>query len=83
VTFGRFVNFQIHLDWRALVWLTHLTGGISSPILFFFVFHAMIAAQLLTRCDVYLQVTPAVVLVALVAAGSLPAGWPESFPTKV
>jgi len=80
------VNLQIILDLLALTWLMHLSGGISSPLRPFFVFHAIISSMLLRRRFAYLQATLAVGLVAGLALlegnGWLqpPAGFPWSSP---
>lgn len=82
----RLVNLQIILDLLALTWLVHLSGGISSPLRPFFVFHAIISSMLLRRRFAYLQAALAVGLVAglalLEASGWLkpPAGFPWSTP---
>jgi signal transduction histidine kinase len=40
---------QVGLDWLAMVVLLHYSGGLESPLLFFFVFHVAIATLLLGR----------------------------------
>ena len=59
----RFANLQIFTDWIALVFLVHYTGGIESPVIFYFIFHVIIAAILLTRKACYLQTSFAVLLI--------------------
>ncbi|MFQ5686692.1 MAG: sensor histidine kinase [Candidatus Scalindua sp.] len=59
----RFANLQIFIDWIALVFLVHFTGGIESPVIFYFLFHVIIAAILLSRKACYLQTSLAVLLI--------------------
>ncbi len=59
----RFANLQIFTDWIALVFLVHYTGGIESPVIFYFIFHVIIAAILLSRKACYLQTSFAVLLI--------------------
>ncbi len=58
-----FANLQISVDWIALVFLVHYTGGIESPVIFYFIFHVIIAAILLSKKDCYLQTGFAVLLI--------------------
>jgi signal transduction histidine kinase len=62
-TYQWFARVQIGLDWLATVSLAHLTGGIASPALFFFLFHIIIAALLLPHDRGFLYVTLAPILV--------------------
>lgn len=59
-----FANIQISVDWIALVFLVHYTGGIESPVIFYFIFHVIIAAILLTRKACYLQTIFALLLIS-------------------
>ena len=59
---------QFLTDWCVLLVLVHLTGGLSSPILAFFVFHAIIAAILLPPVGSYLHAAAGVFLVCVLAA---------------
>jgi signal transduction histidine kinase len=59
----RFANLQIFTDWIALVFLVHYTGGIESPVIFYFIFYVIIAAILLSRKASYLQTSFAVLLI--------------------
>jgi signal transduction histidine kinase len=43
----RFTYFQVALDYAAMFLLIHFTGGISSPLIFFFIFHIIFASILL------------------------------------
>jgi len=67
VAWGRFASAQFLTDWGALIVLVHLTGGIASPLLFFFVFHAILASILLPPRSAYLHALGGVLLVALLA----------------
>jgi len=67
VTFSRFANLQIIIDWVVIALIMHNSGGIQSPVLLYFVFHILIASILLTRRNCYLQATFATTLVALTA----------------
>ena len=62
-SYGNFANLQISVDWLALVFLAHYTGGIESPVLFYFIFHVIIAAILLSRKACYSQTTFALLLI--------------------
>jgi signal transduction histidine kinase len=67
VAWGRFASAQFLTDWGALIVLVHLTGGIASPLLFFFVFHAILASILLPPKSAYLHAAFGVLLVGLLA----------------
>jgi signal transduction histidine kinase len=76
-SFDRFVKIQLSLDWLAMILLVHFTGGVTSPLLFFFVFHLIIASILLTPRACYLFATVAALAVGGLAlleyAGVIPA----------
>lgn len=69
-------HLQIGLDWVAMAVLIVLTGGVESPIIFFFAFHIVIVSLLFARsvAAVYTAAAIALVvaLVALEARGVLP-----------
>lgn len=67
LAWGRFASAQFLTDWMALIVLVHLTGGLSSPLLFFFVFHAILASILLPPRAAYLHAAFGVLLVGLLA----------------
>jgi len=52
-----FANIQISVDWIALIFLVHYTGGIESPIIFYFIFHVIISAILLSKIACFIQTT--------------------------
>jgi signal transduction histidine kinase len=62
-----FANTQILLDLVLLAALLHFGGGIENPFRFFFVFHVIIAAMLLSRAATYLHATLGLLLVSAVA----------------
>ncbi len=62
-SYESFANLQISVDWLALVFLVHYTGGIESPVIFYFIFHVIIAAILLSERECYLQTGFAVLLI--------------------
>ncbi len=62
-SYANFANLQISVDWIALVFLVHYTGGIESPVIFYFIFHVIIAAILLSKKECYLQSGFAVLLI--------------------
>jgi signal transduction histidine kinase len=66
-SFDRFVKIQTSLDWVAMVLLVHFSGGVESPLLFFFVFHLIIASILLSRQACYFFATLAAVAVGALA----------------
>ena len=63
--FRRFAHIQISVDWIALLIISHYSGGVSSPIMPFLLFHVVIASILLSRRDCYLQVIFVTLLFAL------------------
>jgi signal transduction histidine kinase len=65
-SFDRFVQVQLSLDWLAMILLVHFTGGVTSPLLFYFVFHLIVASALLSRFACYLFAT-----IAALAVGAL------------
>lgn len=62
-------HVQIAVDLFLLTIIVHYTGGIESPVLFFYGFHAVIASILLLRFEAYLHVGVAVILVGVVVTG--------------
>ncbi len=46
-------RLQITLDWLAMLWLVHFSGGIESPALLYFFFHVSLASILLPALDVF------------------------------
>lgn len=66
--FSRLASAQFITDWVILTVLVHLTGGMGSPILFFFVFHAILASILLPPRPAFLHALAGVLFVGLLAA---------------
>ena len=62
-SYERFANLQISVDWIALVFLVHYTGGVESPVIFYFIFHVIISAILLSERECYLQTGFALILI--------------------
>lgn len=65
--YSRLASAQFITDWIALTGLVHHTGGVGSPILFFFIFHAILAAILLPPRPAWLHATAGVLFVSLLA----------------
>jgi len=59
------IDFQISTDLVILTFLLHFSGGPENPLVFFFIFHMIIASVLLSVWESYLQATLAVVLFGL------------------
>jgi signal transduction histidine kinase len=67
VGFNRFLKVQTGIDWLLMILLVHFSGGIESPLLFYFVFHLIFASILLSRRDCYIFATLATLLVTALA----------------
>lgn len=65
-SFSRFTTIQILADWLILPFVMHYTGGIESPVLFYFFFHTIIASILLSPKNLFVQPTAALFLVGAV-----------------
>ena len=61
----KIINFQISADLLLLTVLLHFSGGIENPLVFYFIFHMLIASILLSMRESYLQATYAVFLFGL------------------
>lgn len=66
--FSRFAHLQVGVDWLALICLVHYSGGIESPLIFYFIFHIILDSILLPRRACYLYATFALFLLIVVAA---------------
>ncbi|UCF14722.1 MAG: hypothetical protein JSW59_15015 [Phycisphaerales bacterium] len=64
-TIKRIIHLQICADLILLTILLHFSGGIENPLVFFFIFHMIIASILLSRRESYGQATFAVLLFGL------------------
>jgi len=64
--FDRFAKVQTSLDWLAMILLVHFSGGVESPLIFYFVFHLIIASILLSPRACYFFAT-----LAALAMGAL------------
>jgi signal transduction histidine kinase len=58
---------QVGLDWVAMILLIHFSGGIESPVIFFFIFHIIIASIFFTQVTAFGFTILAIVLVSLIA----------------
>ena len=65
--FSNFASIQFFMDWLALIFLIHYSGGIESPVLLYFIFHAIIASILLPPKACYFHATIGVLLVGTLA----------------
>jgi signal transduction histidine kinase len=74
--FDRFAKVQTGLDWLAMILLVHFSGGVESPLLFYFFFHLIIASILLSPGACYFFATLAALAVGALAlleyAGLIP-----------
>jgi signal transduction histidine kinase len=64
---GRYTYFQIAIDWIFLALLFHYTGGIASPLLFYFLFHVILSGVLLRRWTCLLYSTIIVITFAILS----------------
>jgi signal transduction histidine kinase len=65
--FSKLARWQTGLDWLAMILLIHYTGGIESPVIFFFIFHIIIASIFFSRRSAYTFTILAIALVSSVA----------------
>jgi len=65
--FSRFASIQFSMDWLALTLLVHYSGGIESPVIFYFIFHAILASILLPPKACYFHATVGVLFVGTMA----------------
>jgi len=72
--YNRLAHTQAVLDWLAMIALIHSSGGIESPIIFFFIFHIIIASLLFSRWTAYMYTLVALLLVGGMAGLEF-AGW--------
>ena len=68
-SYGSFANLQISVDWIALVFIVHYTGGIESPVILYFIFHVILSAILLSRKACYFQTSFALLLIISLNVG--------------
>ncbi len=67
-------HIQVGLDWLAMTALIHFSGGVESPIIFFFVFHIIFASLLFSRRAATIYTFTALLLVGAMVLMEL-AGW--------
>ncbi|TEU14740.1 MAG: GAF domain-containing sensor histidine kinase [Anaerolineales bacterium] len=65
--FDRFAKVQTSLDWLAMILLVHFSGGVESPLLFYFIFHLIIASILFSPLACYFFATLAAFAVGALA----------------
>lgn len=65
--FSDFASLQFFMDWLGLIFLIHYSGGIESPVIFYFIFHAIIASILIPPRACYFHATVGVFLVGTLA----------------
>ena len=65
--FSHFASIQFFVDWLALIFLVHYSGGIESPVIFYFIFHAIIGSILLPPRACYFHATVGVLLMGTLA----------------
>lgn len=70
----RFAHWQVGLDYAAMFLLIHFTGGVVSPLTFFFIFHIIFASILLPSRSAYWFSALVVAGMGLVAFGGV-TGW--------
>ena len=78
-----FIYLQIALDWLALVFVVHYTGGVLSPLILAFALHVIIGAILLSQRSCYFLAAFAAVLTGLVAALEGSGVWPLSHSSRL
>ncbi len=61
--FDYLTKVQIGCDWLAMTALIHFSGGVASPVIFYFFFHIVIAAMLLTPRATFAYAAVATLLV--------------------
>jgi signal transduction histidine kinase len=67
-SYDRLAHLQVGLDWLSMAALIHFSGGIESPIIFFYIFHILISSLLFSQRIAYVYAIMALVLVGGVAA---------------
>jgi signal transduction histidine kinase len=80
---ANFIYLQIGLDWLALIFVVHYTGGLRSPVTLAFTAHLIIAAILLSRRACYLLAASASFLTGALFMLEELRVWPLSTSSKV
>jgi len=75
-------RWQFGLDYIAMFVLIHFTGGVSSPLIFFFIFHIIFASMLLPPRSSYGFATMVVAGMVGIAISEY-LGWPTSHPLLI
>jgi signal transduction histidine kinase len=63
VRFHRLTKVQIGLDWLAMTALLHFSGGVESPVLYYFFFHIILSGIFLSPAATYFYAATATALV--------------------
>jgi signal transduction histidine kinase len=78
VWFHRLTKIQIGLDWLAMTAIIHFSGGVESPAMFYFFFHIIIAAILLSPRATFSYAATATLMVGVTVWLEY-AGWLRHF----
>lgn len=78
-----FTYVQIGLDWLALVFVVHFTGGVRSPVTLAFALHVIIGAILLARRSCYVLAAIAASVTGIAAALEQSGIWPLSDSSRL
>ncbi|MEZ5359269.1 MAG: GAF domain-containing sensor histidine kinase [Candidatus Zixiibacteriota bacterium] len=77
-----FTRWQVGFDYISMFMLVHYTGGISSPFIFFFIFHIIFASILLRSKSSYEFAALVIIGVTVIALGEY-YGYLKSYPIIV
>jgi signal transduction histidine kinase len=77
-----FIYLQIGLDWLALIFVVHYTGGIQSPVILAFTAHLIIGAILLRTRTCYMLAIVASFLIGVLSMLEILKIWPLSESSK-
>jgi len=75
----RLALLQVSLDYAAMLVLIHVTGGVASPLVFFFIFHIIFAA-ILFRAEIALLFAGIATLGVSLIAAAEHFGWLPNYP---
>lgn len=63
ISYRQLAHIQVVLDWLAMTGLIHFSGGVESPLIFFFIFHIIIVSLLFNRLTASIYALTALLLV--------------------
>lgn len=75
----RLASAQIFIDLGLLTYLLYFSGGLENPFVFYYIFHMILSAILLSNRFAYFQAAFAVLLLGLVSVAEA-LGWIPRFP---